>query len=148
MTKNKACDYEPGFVCGEDELCGYWICTGDNEDSTCSLACADGSTGGTRQCSCHRTENGITIFTGCQWRETSSSTFCNAVDINLDNADSEVLKFDEEDEEEKVFDDFLSKIIEKNERMEMRDVIFQGIFKKCEALLPGLVYQISLFTSF
>ncbi|CAG5109836.1 Oidioi.mRNA.OKI2018_I69.chr2.g4319.t1.cds [Oikopleura dioica] len=137
----KVCDYDPAYLCGENnELCGSWSCNGDSEDSTCNLICADGSTGGSRQCSCHKSHGRNKIFTGCKWRERSSPSFCQPVQIE----DEENFKVENEEteEKEKVFDDFLSKIIIEKEAMEKStiDEVFSGVFQKCEEQLPGLVH--------
>jgi len=136
-TTDRSCDYDPGFICGENEVCGAWSCSGDKEDSTCNLTCANGSDGGSRVCSCHKTNGQQKIFVGCQWRETSPQTFCNPA---KDKNESDIFTYqDDNEEKEKVFDDFLSEImVKKNDKEDNRSA-FKGIFHKCEALLPGLV---------
>jgi len=138
-TTDKFCDYDPGYICGENEACGAWSCTGNEEDSTCSLTCADGSNGGSRKCSCYKTNGRQKIFVGCEWRETSSNTFCKPAKIE---AESDIFTYhDDNKKKEKVFDDFLSQITIKKNEMDKTssDRVFDGIFSKCEALLPGMV---------
>ena len=140
-TTDRSCDYDPGFICGKNEVCDAWSCSGDTEDSTCSLTCADGSNGGSRVCSCHKTNGRQKIFVGCQWRETSPQTFCKPARFNnIDESDNFTYQ-DDNKEKLKAFDNFLSKIMIKNNDMEddRSDSVFKGIFSKCEALLPGLV---------